>query len=276
MLSRDQPDSSVLAVLPHQQKQPLPQHTPWGRAEHPPAEQQQVTAGCSEPTRTSGQLQPCYRYTKQSPHPAQQQDKSPEHFAGWVRRLWLQLPCEKPLQAEMHESYLHVTDKQGELRWLSGFLILQETPDCSLPLGRAHNHTPTAGRALSLPKCSLHRLLWAQVLPGSCFGNAASCRLLLQLPPALPQGWHADSTTEIKTAPRREGGEKKNKTASPKSFSVFAPCSPEPADPPLSALMHRTTQLRSEAGGITGSWGTCTSNDMISETLQKSQTTAKK
>lgn len=211
MLSRDHPDSSVLAVLLHQQKQPLPQHTPWGRAEHPPAEQQQVTAGCREPTRTSGQLQPCYRYTKQSPHPAQQQDKSPEHFAGWVRRLWLQLPCEKPLQAGMHKSYLHVTDKQGELRWLSGFLILQETPDCSLPLGHAQNHTPTAGRALSLPKCSLHRLLWAQVLPGSCFGNAASCRLLLQLPPALPQGWHADSTTEIKTAPRREGGEKKIK-----------------------------------------------------------------
>lgn len=40
---------------------PLPQHTPWGRAEHPAAKQQQVTAGCSEPTRTSGQLQPCYR-----------------------------------------------------------------------------------------------------------------------------------------------------------------------------------------------------------------------
>lgn len=93
--------------------------------------------------------------------------------------------------------------------------------DCLLPLSRAQNHTPTTSRALSLPKRSPHRLLRAQALPGSCFGNAASCRLLLQLPPALPQGWHADSTTEIKTAPRREGGKKIKIKRSARRASAF-------------------------------------------------------
>lgn len=125
--------------------------------------------------------------------------------------------------------------------------------DCLLPLSRAQNHTPMANRALSLPKRSPHRLLRAQALPGSCFSNAASCRLLLQLPPALPQGWHADSTTEIKTAPRREGGKKnKNKTVSPESFSVLLHAPPEPADPLLSALMHRTNSCAAKPVGLQG------------------------
>lgn len=177
----------------------------------------------------------------------------------------------------MHKSYLHVTDKQGELRWLPGFLILQETPDCSLPLGRAQNHTPTAGRASESPK----------MFPAPAAAGPSAPRQLLRERCILQAASAAPSSPATRLACRQHdrnqncttegGGRKKIKNSQPEELQRFcSPCSPEPADPPLSALMHRTTQLRSEAGGITGSWGTCTSNDMISETLQKSQTTAKK
>lgn len=123
----------------------------------------------------------------------------------------------------MHKSYLHVTDKQGELRWLPGFLILQETPDCSLPLGRAQNHTPTAGRASESPK----------MFPAPAAAGPSAPRQLLRERCILQAASAAPSSPATRLACRQHdrnqncttegGGRKKNKkTASPKSFSVFA------------------------------------------------------
>lgn len=72
----------------------------------------------------------------------------------------------------------------------------------------------------------LNSLLQAQTFPTSHIDNAATRRPALQLPTDTPQTWHADSASEIKTAPGGgkvgggEGREKKNKNPDPHSFSI--------------------------------------------------------
>lgn len=119
-----------------------------------------------------------------------------------------------------------LTSKQNHAGYFFFFfssLIVEEVSAGSLPLHHSENHPsseqPMAADLRPSPKHYLNSLLQAQTFLNRHFGNAASCGVLLQLPTDLPWGWHADSTTEIKTAP--QGEKKKSKKKSPHSFNVL-------------------------------------------------------
>lgn len=168
----------------------------------------------------------------------------------------------------MHKCYLHVTDKQAEPCWRLFFffpsLILEEVSAGSLPRHQNENHPsseqPMAADLRPSPKHYLNSLWQAQTFLNRHFGNTAACRVPLQLPTDLPRGWHADSTTEIKTAPQG-GGEKKKKAHAASTFCYMHPLGSRfPAQCPHAPY----EQLHSKADVITRFWGTCNSNEMIS------------
>lgn len=147
---------------------------------------------------------------------------------------------------------MQVTDKQAQPCWLLIFpLILEEVSAGSRPLGQEQTH-PSSEQPMDLRPSLEHHLntlLQAQTFPNSHLGPC-----ILQNASAAPSGparglahrqhhWNENCTT-------RENNIDIDK---PTQLPRFGTCTPQAADPLLSALMHRTSSSTAKLMWLQGS-----------------------